>query len=311
MAFLLGCEKVSVEFPTKTVFEGLSLGVDEGARIGIVGQNGDGKSTLLRVLSGDVEVDDGRVIRTRGVSVGVLGQSDDLRDADTVERAVVGDIPEYEWAGDPRVRAIIAGLLEDVDWNATVGTLSGGQRRRVDLARLLIGDWDVLMLDEPTNHLDVSSREWIEEAVEAFDGALLFVSHDRYFINRFAQRIWILENGKITDFRGDYEALRAKQAREEELRSVLKPAPVPKAKQPKPKAPGGTKNLEKQLRTLERDIAKAEEHISELDSQMEVNACDYQKLQELSEEKAEAEEALNGLYERWEELSLQLEELQS
>lgn len=130
MAFLLGCEKVSVEFPTKTVFEGLSLGVDEGARIGIVGQNGDGKSTLLRVLSGDVEVDDGRVIRTRGVSVGVLGQSDDLRDADTVERAVVGDIPEYEWAGDPRVRAIIAGLLEDVDWNATVGTLSGGQRRR-------------------------------------------------------------------------------------------------------------------------------------------------------------------------------------
>ena len=143
MAFLLGCEKVSVEFPTKTVFEGLSLGVDEGARIGIVGQNGDGKSTLLRVLSGDVEVDDGRVIRTRGVSVGVLGQSDDLRDADTVERAVVGDIPEYEWAGDPRVRAIIAGLLEDVDWNATVGTLSGGQRRRVDLARLLIGDWDV------------------------------------------------------------------------------------------------------------------------------------------------------------------------
>lgn len=129
MAFLLGCEKVSVEFPTKTVFEGLSLGVDEGARIGIVGQNGDGKSTLLRVLSGDVEVDDGRVIRTRGVSVGVLGQSDDLRDADTVERAVVGDIPEYEWAGDPRVRAIIAGLLEDVDWNATVGTLSGGQRR--------------------------------------------------------------------------------------------------------------------------------------------------------------------------------------
>ena len=121
MAFLLGCEKVSVEFPTKTVFEGLSLGVDEGARIGIVGQNGDGKSTLLRVLSGDVEVDEGRVIRTRGVSVGVLGQSDDLRDADTVERAVVGDIPEYEWAGDPRVRAIIAGLLEDVDWNATVG----------------------------------------------------------------------------------------------------------------------------------------------------------------------------------------------
>lgn len=183
MAFLLGCEKVSVEFPTKTVFEGLSLGVDEGARIGIVGQNGDGKSTLLRVLSGDVEVDDGRVIRTRGVSVGVLGQSDDLRDADTVERAVVGDIPEYEWAGDPRVRAIIAGLLEDVDWNATVGTLSGGQRRRVDLARLLIGDWDVLMLDEPTNHLDEAGRTLTARYLRGLDRGFLLVSHDRAFLD--------------------------------------------------------------------------------------------------------------------------------
>lgn len=210
MAFLLGCEKVSVEFPTKTVFEGLSLGVDEGARIGIVGQNGDGKSTLLRVLSGDVEVDDGRVIRTRGVSVGVLGQSDDLRDADTVERAVVGDVPEYEWAGDPRVRAIIAGLLEDVEWTATVGTLSGGQRRRVDLARLLIGDWDVLMLDEPTNHLDVRAITWLAEHLKTRwrrgAGALLVVTHDRWFLDEVCEAMWEVHGRRVWPFEGGFSA---------------------------------------------------------------------------------------------------------
>ena len=210
MAFLLGCEKVSVEFPTKTVFEGLSLGVDEGARIGIVGQNGDGKSTLLRVLSGDVEVDEGRVIRTRGVSVGVLGQSDDLRDADTVERAVVGDIPEYEWAGDPRIRAIIAGLLEDVGWTATVGTLSGGQRRRVDLARLLIGDWDVLMLDEPTNHLDVRAITWLAEHLKTRwrrgAGALLVVTHDRWFLDEVCEAMWEVHGRRVWPFEGGFSA---------------------------------------------------------------------------------------------------------
>ena len=210
MAFLLGCEKVSVEFPTKTVFEGLSLGVDEGARIGIVGQNGDGKSTLLRVLSGDVEVDEGRVIRTRGVSVGMLGQNDDLRDGDTVERAVVGARPEYEWAGDPRVRAIIAGLLEDVDWNATVGTLSGGQRRRVDLARLLIGDWDVLMLDEPTNHLDVRAITWLAEHLKTRwrrgAGALLVVTHDRWFLDEVCEAMWEVHGRRVWPFEGGFSA---------------------------------------------------------------------------------------------------------
>ena len=210
MAFLLGCEKVRVEFPTKTVFDGLSLGVDEGARIGIVGQNGDGKSTLLRVLSGDVEVDDGRVIRTRGVSVGMLGQSDDLRDGDTVERAVVGDRPEYEWAGDPRVRAIIAGLLEDVDWSATVGTLSGGQRRRVDLARLLIGDWDVLMLDEPTNHLDMRAITWLAEHLKTRwrrgAGALLVVTHDRWFLDEVCEAMWEVHGRRVWPFEGGFSA---------------------------------------------------------------------------------------------------------
>ncbi|WP_304426454.1 ABC-F family ATP-binding cassette domain-containing protein [uncultured Adlercreutzia sp.] len=210
MAFLLGCEKVRVEFPTKTVFDELSLGVDEGARIGIVGRNGDGKSTLLRVLAGEVEVDDGRVIRTRGVSVGVLGQADGLCDEDTVERAVVGDRPEYEWAGDARTRAIIAGLLEDVAWDAPVGTLSGGQRRRVDLARLLIDDWDVLMLDEPTNHLDVRAIAWLADHLKTRwrrgQGAFLVVTHDRWFLDEVCESMWEVHGRRVWPFEGGFSA---------------------------------------------------------------------------------------------------------
>ena len=186
MAFLLGCEKARVEFPTKTVFEDVSLGLDEGDRIGVVGKNGDGKSTLLSLLAGIIEPDEGRVIRTRGVRVGVLGQADVLSDGDTVEHAVVGDTPEYEWAGDARVRDIISGLAADIPWQGRVGDLSGGQRRRVDLARLLIGDWDVLMLDEPTNHLDMRAITWLAHHLKARwkhgTGALLVVTHDRWFL---------------------------------------------------------------------------------------------------------------------------------
>ena len=210
VAFFLGCEKVRVEFPTKTVFTELSLGVDEGARIGIVGKNGDGKSTLLRVLAGEVEVDDGRVIRTRGVSVGVLGQTDGLRDEDTVERAVVGGRPEYEWAGDARTRSIIAGLLGDVAWDGLVGTLSGGQRRRVDLARLLIGDWDVLMLDEPTNHLDVKAIAWLADHLKSRwrpgDGALLVVTHDRWFLDEVCEAMWEVHGQRVWPFEGGFSA---------------------------------------------------------------------------------------------------------
>lgn len=183
MAFLLGCEKVRVEFPTKTVFENITLGIDEGVRIGIVGRNGDGKSTLLRLMAGSVEPDDGRVIRTRGVRIGMLEQHDSLDDNVLVQHAVVGDLPEYVWAADPRIRDIIVGLLSDIDWHARVGELSGGQRRRADLARLLIGDWDILMLDEPTNHLDMNAITWLASHLKnrwrAGQGAMLVVTHDR------------------------------------------------------------------------------------------------------------------------------------
>lgn len=210
MAFLLGCEKARVEFPTKTVFENVSLGLDEGDRIGVVGKNGDGKSTLLSLLAGIIEPDEGRVIRTRGVRVGVLGQADVLSDDDTVEHAVVGDTPEYEWAGDARVRDIISGLAADIPWQGRVGDLSGGQRRRVDLARLLIGDWDVLMLDEPTNHLDMRAITWLAHHLKARwkhgTGALLVVTHDRWFLDEVCLSMWEVHDRTIDPFEGGFSA---------------------------------------------------------------------------------------------------------
>ena len=210
MAFMLGCEKVRVDFPTKTVFESVSLGVDEGDRIGIVGRNGDGKSTLLSVMAGMLEPDEGRVLRNGAVRVGVLGQFDKLSDDDTVERAVVGDIPEYEWAGDARIRDIIAGLASDVPWDAKVGTLSGGQRRRVDLVRLLIGDWDILALDEPTNHLDVRAITWLANHLKnrwrAGQGALLVVTHDRWFLDEVCTRMWEVHDRVVEPFEGGFSA---------------------------------------------------------------------------------------------------------
>ena len=210
MAFLLGCEKARVEFPTKTVFEDVSLGLDEGDRIGVVGKNGDGKSTLLSLLAGIIEPDEGRVIRTRGVRVGVLGQADVLSDDDTVEHAVVGDTPEYEWAGDARVRDIISGLAADIPWQGRVGDLSGGQRRRVDLARLLIGDWDVLMLDEPTNHLDMRAITWLAHHLKARwkhgTGALLVVTHDRWFLDEVCLSMWEVHDRTIDPFEGGFSA---------------------------------------------------------------------------------------------------------
>ncbi len=210
MAFLLGCEKVRVEVPSKTVLEDVSLGVDAGQRIGIVGRNGDGKSTLLNVLADTGELDAGRVIRTGGVSVGHLAQADELADDDTVRQAVVGDIPEYLWASDAKIRAIFHNLLEDIPWDVQVGTLSGGQRRRVDLARVLAGDWDVLMLDEPTNHLDIRAITWLAEHLKSRwrkdAGALLVVTHDRWFLDEVCNTMWEVHAGRVIPFEGGFSA---------------------------------------------------------------------------------------------------------
>ena len=237
MAFLLGCEKVRVDFPTKEVFSEVSLGVDEGDRVGIVGRNGDGKSTLLNLLAGTLEPDEGRVLRNGAVRVGVLGQADWLDPAATVGQAVVGDLPEYEWAGDARIRDIIAGLAGDIPWDAQVGTLSGGQRRRVDLVRLLIGDWDVLALDEPTNHLDVRAITWLADHLKTRwkkgAGALLVVTHDRWFLDEVCLRMWEVHDKRVEPFEGGFSAYimqrverdrvaaLAEQKRQNELRREL------------------------------------------------------------------------------------------
>ena len=210
MAILLGCDSVSLEFPTKHIFDSVTLGVSEGDRIGIVGKNGDGKSTLLSVLSGALEPDDGRVTHRRGITVGLLGQKDALQDDETVHHAVVGDAPEYEWASSPRIRGILNGLIADVPWEGKVGELSGGQRRRVDLARLLIRQDDVLMLDEPTNHLDMRTINWLarhlKERWQRGSGALLIVTHDRWFLDEVCTSMWEVHDGKVDPFEGGYSA---------------------------------------------------------------------------------------------------------
>ena len=199
MAFLFGCENVHLEYPTKVIFESLSLGVDDGDCVGVVGRNGDGKSSLLGLFDGTVEPDDGRVLRTGGVRFASLRQADELDDAKSIGWNVVGDTPEYEWASDARIRDIIDGMIGDLDWDAKVGTLSGGQRRRVDLARVLIADADVLLLDEPTNHLDVVAINWLAKHLKKrFSrgaGALVVVTHDRWFLDEVCLRMWEVHDG--------------------------------------------------------------------------------------------------------------------
>ncbi|MGX1701895.1 ABC-F family ATP-binding cassette domain-containing protein [Microbacterium sp. NPDC055357] len=210
MAHLLGAEALHLEFPTKVVFDSVSLGIDEGDRIGVVGRNGDGKSSLLAMLAGRLEPDGGRVTVRGGVRVGVLDQSDTLGETGTVAEAVVGDTPEYEWAGSSRVRDVIAGLLADIAWDGPVTGLSGGQRRRVALAQLLVGDHDVIFLDEPTNHLDVEAIAWLAEHIKrrwpANQGGLLVVTHDRWFLDEVCTSTWEVHDRIVEPFDGGYAA---------------------------------------------------------------------------------------------------------
>ena len=210
MAHLLGAEALHLEYPTKIVFDSVTIGVDEGDRIGIVGRNGDGKSSLLGMLAGRREPDAGRVTVRGGTTIGVLDQADTLDDDLTVGRAVVGDTPEHEWAGDARVRDVIAGLVADLDWDAPVASLSGGQRRRVSLARLLVGDWDIIALDEPTNHLDVEAITWLAAHLKGRwqknAGALLVVTHDRWFLDEICTATWEVHDRIVEPFEGGYAA---------------------------------------------------------------------------------------------------------
>ena len=210
MAHLLGAEALHLEVPTKVVFDSVTLGVAEGDRIGIVGRNGDGKSSLLMMLADRRQPDSGQVTRRRGVTIGVLDQEDRFADDETVGRAIVGSRPEHEWAGNPTVRDVIAGLVPDLAWDAPLASLSGGQRRRVALARLLVGEWDVLALDEPTNHLDVEAIAWLADHLQrrwpAGQGALLVVTHDRWFLDAVCTTTWEVHDRIVEPFEGGYAA---------------------------------------------------------------------------------------------------------
>ncbi|MFU0552659.1 ABC transporter ATP-binding protein [Gardnerella sp. DNF01162] len=206
----LGLERVSLEFATKTIFKDVTIGVFEGDRIGIVGKNGDGKSTLLRLLAGKMQPDSGRVTKRGGLTFGMLDQRDPLDDNATVREAALENREDYEWAADQRSREIVEALLGGINLEAKVGTLSGGQRRRADLARLLLRDWDILALDEPTNHLDVVTIHWLAEHLlhrwQDGQGALLIVTHDRWFLDEVCTSMWEVHDGVIDPFEGGYSA---------------------------------------------------------------------------------------------------------
>jgi len=192
-------ESMHLAYPTKVVFDSVTVGIEEGDRIGVVGRNGDGKSSLLGMLGGSIEPLSGRVTRRGGVRFGMLSQRDDLDPAATVGHSIVGDRPDHEWAGDAGVREVIGGLVADLPWDAAIGSLSGGQQRRVALAALLVGEWDVIALDEPTNHLDIEGQEDLEEQLEKSDVSCIFVSHDRFFTRTVATRFLEIRKGRLVE----------------------------------------------------------------------------------------------------------------
>ena len=210
MAHLLGGDEISHEFPTKEVFNSVTVGLNEGDRIGIVGRNGDGKSTLMKILTKQLVPDVGRITWRGNLQVGVLTQVDEIDPNLSVAMAVVGDRPQFEWASDPKIRDVLKGLVADLDWEQSVGSLSGGQRRRVALAALLAGEYDVIALDEPTNHLDVDGVAWLANHLNTRwgknSGGLMVVTHDRWFLDAVCNFTWEVFGGKVEAFEGGYAA---------------------------------------------------------------------------------------------------------
>lgn len=210
MAHLLGAEKISLSFATTRVFENLTIGVQDGDRIGVVGRNGDGKSTLIKLFARIQEPDSGQITKRGDVRIGLLDQFDQFAPSETISHVVVGDTPEHEWAGNPKIRDIFQGLLKDFDFDQKVSELSGGQRRRVALAALLAQEWDILMLDEPTNHLDIEGVAWLAQHLKTrwgkSTGGLLVVTHDRWFLDEVCNLTWEVHDGIVEIYDGGYAA---------------------------------------------------------------------------------------------------------
>ena len=289
-------------FEDKPLFDHVELEVKGGERIALLGDNGTGKSTFLKILLGETLADHGKIKFGPTVKTAYLPQ---IIHFDHPERTLY-DTMLYEKNCTPQVARDRLGafLFQGEDVFKTVANLSGGEQSRLRLCMLMDEKINLLILDEPTNHLDIASREWIEAAVEDYEGTLLFVSHDRYFVDRFATRIWVLEDGTIQDYPCGYEKYRSILAHEAEK---PKAAPVKAEKKEKPKAKGGDKALEKKLRAVERDIEKQEALVAEFEPQIEAAASDYQELTRLFAEKEAAEAQLEALMEQWEQLSLELE----
>ena len=299
-------------FEGRTLFHDVDLLIEGGERIALLGDNGTGKSTFLKLIMGEELPDGGKIRRGPTVKIGYLPQ---IIHFDHPERNLVDTMLYAQNCTTQTARNRLASFnFRGEDVFKPVSALSGGEQSRLRLCMLMDENINLLILDEPTNHLDIASREWIEEAVTDYEGTLLFVSHDRYFINQFASRIWMIEDGQVTDFRGTFEEFRAFQERRKQLELATKAAPAKGPKEEsKPKPPkrsGGTKMLEKQVSAAERAVAKAEEALEALNGQMEEAATDYVRLQELCAEKERMEGELAALYEQWEELSAALEEAQ-
>ncbi len=299
---VLVLEELSKAFGDKRLFTGLELLMEPGERVAVMGDNGSGKSTLVKIILGEQAPDEGYVRLGPAVRTAYLPQ---LVVFDHPERSAL-DTLIYDCKATPQeARDRLAAFnFTGEDALKTVGTLSGGEQSRLRLCMLMKSDINLLILDEPTNHLDIASREWIEQALADYNGALLFVSHDRWFVDAFATRVWELKSGVLTDFRGGYPEYQAYKARQAELARAAKKQQerhsAPAAKSPKPPKP---QNAARQAAKLEKEIEKKESALAELARQEEENATDYQKLMELSEAKEALQGELEELYLRWEALA--------
>ena len=294
---VLVADNLGKGFSGRTLFSGVEFKVTGGERIAVIGDNGTGKSTLVKLIVGEEQPDTGYVRRGPAVRMAYLPQIVKFRDpnlsaADTV-------IDECHCTMQEARDSLGAFGFTGEDALKAVGTLSGGEQSRLRLCILMRADVNLLILDEPTNHLDIPSREWMEDAISGYGEALLFVSHDRYFIEKFANRIWCFENGRITDFRGTFGEFRAYRERQQAIAQAAKSAAPKPEKKPKR---SGTPEREKQLRRVEREISKAEARLAELEAECEANASDYVRLMELDAEREELNKSLDALYIEWEEL---------
>ena len=298
---MLGIRNVAKSYGDKRLFSGITLKAEGGERIALIGDNGTGKSTLIKMIMGELYPDDGRIKLGPQAKPAYLPQiiHFDHPDWNLVENMMASKRGLSAQSARNRLAAYD---FRGEDVFKPVSVLSGGEQSRLRLCMLMDGEVNFLILDEPTNHLDIASREWIEEAVESYDGTLLFVSHDRYFINRFATRIWELAEGTITDYPCGFTQYRQMKAQEEAAK-IEPPKPAKEKSERPARGNRAQQNARRQLTICERDIAKAEEQIAALEAGMEAAACDYEKLTELTAQREAAQGELDALYERWEQLS--------